>query len=186
MGIFNRNHRGRRKQHVSGRIGAGAKFVCSEQAILADRRKLHPRIRGARPALMPNHMRFVTNNDVIAGARQQLQRGLVRHRAAGQEQSGFLAQDFSDAFLQPVDRWVFAILVVAHFSFGHGAAHAGGWARHRIRAQIDIFRHAGNSGGFGHHRINVRRRQDNFNQQPDGDTKDQNCQCRAGFLAAQS
>src|ERR1700757_5206535 len=61
----------------------------------------------------------------------------VAHAAAGDEQSGFLAEDFSGASFQGVDGGVFKVDVVADFGFGHGATHSRCWAGDGIAAQVD-------------------------------------------------
>ena len=45
----------------------------------------------------------------------------------GTKSAGFFAHDFGRALFQTIDGGVFAINVVAHFGFGHGAPHLRAW-----------------------------------------------------------
>jgi hypothetical protein len=62
---------------------------------------------------------------------------LVAHRAGGDEQGGLLAEEGGRFFLEPIDRGVFAVDVVADLGRGHGGAHAGRGAGERVAAEVD-------------------------------------------------
>jgi hypothetical protein len=57
----------------------------------------------------------------------ELHRDSVAHRAGGQEQGSFLAQNFGGALFELIDGWILAVDIVADFGRGHGAAHRLGW-----------------------------------------------------------
>ena len=61
----------------------------------------------------------------------------IAHAAGGDEERGFLFENFGGAFLKAIDGGVFAVDVVAHFGFGHGAAHGGSWFCDGVAAKID-------------------------------------------------
>src|ERR1700675_2280863 len=66
-----------------------------------------------------------------------LDRDHVAHGARGNEQAGFFAEKLRGALFQAIDGRIFAVNVVAHFGFGHGAAHGGGRPRDGVAAKID-------------------------------------------------
>ncbi len=137
MGVLDGDERGRRLNDVPGWLAGGPKVVGREQSAGARDRELHARVGGGGAGLMPDDVRFIADDDVVAGSCEQLQADLVRHRAARDEQRCLLAEQLGDALLQPVDARVFAVLVVADWRLGHGPAHAVGRPRHRVRAEID-------------------------------------------------
>ena len=61
----------------------------------------------------------------------------IAHAAGGNEERGFLLENFRGAVLQAIDGGVFAVDVVANFGFGHGAAHGGRWFCDGVAAKID-------------------------------------------------
>src|SRR4029077_12644503 len=61
----------------------------------------------------------------------------ITHAAGGDEERGFLFENFCGAFLQAIDGGVFAVDVFADFGFGHGAAHGGSWFCDGVAAEID-------------------------------------------------
>ena len=69
--------------------------------------------------------------------RVQLHGDAVAHGPRGHEQRGLLADYLRGATLQPVDRGVLAIDVVAYLGLEHGAAHGRGRPRDRVAPQID-------------------------------------------------
>src|SRR5208283_110112 len=60
----------------------------------------------------------------------------VAHAPRGHKQRRFLAKHLRRALLQPVDRGILAVNVVAHFCRSHGATHFLARPRHRIAAQV--------------------------------------------------
>src|SRR5580704_11128963 len=61
----------------------------------------------------------------------------VAHAAGGNEERGFLFENFGGAFLQMIGGRILAVDVVADFGFGHGAAHGGSWFCDGVAAEID-------------------------------------------------
>ena len=66
--------------------------------------------------------------------RVQLDRGLITHRTGGHKDRCFLLKNLRRAFLQMIDRRIFAIDVVADFGAGHRAAHRGRGFRYSVAA----------------------------------------------------
>src|SRR5262249_38011609 len=83
---------------------------------------------------------------LVAGLRVGLDADLVRHRAGGDEQCGFLAEEVGDFLLEPVDRRIFAEDIVAQLGAHHGGTHAGGGAGDGVAAEVDQVRHGASSG----------------------------------------
>ncbi len=100
-----------------------------------------PALAAPAPGLVQHEVRLGRHEHVVARSRQAAQRDLVGHRARGQEERGLEAEQRGDLVLQPVDRRILAVLVVADLRLGHGAAHRGARQGHRIRAQVDPVRH---------------------------------------------
>ena len=98
-----------------------------------------PALAPPAPDLVPDHVRFVAEHDIVAGPRQDLERDLIGHRAARNEDRGLLAEQCRHAFLQQVDRRIFAVLVVADLGFGDRAPHARRRLRHGVGTKIDDF-----------------------------------------------
>jgi hypothetical protein len=76
------------------------------------------------------------------GTGQRAQRDLVRHRprSAGRGPPRSRAVP-ATSVLEPVDRGILAVLVVADLRLGHGAAHRRARQGHRVRAQVDPVDH---------------------------------------------
>ena len=122
VGGTGRHHGGRRQDDVAGRLEGGADVVGGEQAALADVGELDTGIGRRRAGFMPGDVRLLPDDDVVAGLAQQPQADLVGHGSAGREQRGFLAEQLGDPLLQPIDRGVLTVLVVADLGPGHGRA----------------------------------------------------------------
>src|SRR5581483_7167232 len=73
----------------------------------------------------------------LPGLGVNLDRDLISHGAAGNENRGFALENLRRALLQAVDCGVFAVNVVAYLGLSHGAAHVGGGTRDRVAAQIN-------------------------------------------------
>ena len=69
--------------------------------------------------------------------RMQADRDLIAHGAGGDKDCSFALENFRGALLQPVDRRVFAIDIVADFRGGHGGTHRRSWLGHGVAAQIN-------------------------------------------------
>ena len=61
----------------------------------------------------------------------------IAHTAGWHEQPRLTAKDFRGSRLQPVDRRIFQIDVVAYFSLRHGPAHSRRWLGYGVAAEID-------------------------------------------------
>jgi hypothetical protein len=83
-----------------------------------------------------NDVRVLFDHDLVAGLGERTQRHLVAHRAARDEQRGFLAEERRDAFLEGVHRRVLAENVVADLGVGHGSAHLRRRFRERVGTQF--------------------------------------------------
>ncbi len=77
------------------------------------------------------HYHFITTPTVGEDGYQ------VAHRAAGDEQSSFLAKLLRGQGLQPIDRGILLIDVVAHLCRVHRFTHGWRGLRDRIAAQVD-------------------------------------------------
>ena len=135
--VLDLDQRGRRVDAVVARLDRGDELRRAEDAARADLGELHAGIRRRAAGLVPDGVAFAADDDVVAGARQDAQRHLVGHRAAGQPERGFLAEQRGDVLLQPVGRRVFAVLVVADRCGGHGRAHLGRGTGHGVGAEVD-------------------------------------------------
>ena len=87
-----------------------------------------PALAAPAPGLVQHDVRLGRHEHVVARPRQRAQGDLVGHRARGQEERGLRAEQRRDLVLQPVDRRILAVLVVADLRLGHGAAHRAGSA----------------------------------------------------------
>ena len=96
-----------------------------------------PEFAAAAPGFVPDDVRFVADDHLVAGPGQDLEGDLVRHRAARHEERRLLAEQFGDPLLQPVDRRVLAVLVVADRRRRHRLAHPRRGRGDGIRAQVD-------------------------------------------------
>ncbi len=76
-------------------------------------------------------------DDFLAVMGVQADRDLVAHRAGGDEDGGFAAEDLSGARFEEIDGGVFGVDVVSYLGCGHGGAHRGGGPGHRVAAQVD-------------------------------------------------
>ena len=146
MRVLDRDEPGRRQHDMPRPLQRGPEFRRAKEAAPSDGRELHAGIGRAGTGFVPDHMGVFAEDHLVARPCQQLQRDLVRHRAARHEQRRLLAQQFGDPILQPVDRRVLAVLIVADRRFRHRPPHRGRGPRHRVRAQID------QTGGLNHRR----------------------------------
>ena len=80
-------------------------------------------------ALLANHF--------LAQVGVDLDGCLVAHRSRRNKQGGLALEDFSGTLLEAIHSRVFAINIVTHLGFGHGAAHRRSWPRHRVTAQVN-------------------------------------------------
>ena len=137
MRVLDGDERRRRKHHVAGRLEGRAESASVNSPPRPIARELHAGIGAAGAGFVPDHVGFVAEHDVVAGPGHDLERDLVGHRAARNEDRRLLAEQVGDPFLQQVHRRIFAILVVADLGLGHRAPHARRWFRDGVRTEID-------------------------------------------------
>src|SRR5262249_7562972 len=99
--------------------------------------ELNAGVRRGGAGFVPDDMRFVADDDLVTRLRQDFETDLVRHRAARHEQRGLFAEQFGDPLLQPVDRGVLAVLVVADRCRRHSLAHPGRRKGHGVGTKVD-------------------------------------------------
>jgi hypothetical protein len=61
----------------------------------------------------------------------------IAHAAGGDEERGFLLENFRGALLKMIDSGVLAIDVIADFGFGHGPTHGGSWFCNGVAAEVN-------------------------------------------------
>src|SRR5947209_10784691 len=76
-------------------------------------------------------------DDLLSMMRVDLDGNLVAHGAGGNKNGGFPPENLCGPLLQPVDRGVFTINVIANLSFSHGAAHFGSRLGDGVAAQVN-------------------------------------------------
>ena len=91
--------------------------------------------RGGR--LVAVDVRTVGTQHFGAGCREYPDRQLVRHRPRRDVEGGLLSEQRCRERLQPVDRGILAVDVVAHVGVGHRAAHLRGRCADRVGPEID-------------------------------------------------
>jgi hypothetical protein len=127
----------RRVDAVVARLDRGDELRRREDAARADLGELHAGVRCRAAGLVPDRVALAADDHVVAGPRQDAQRHLVGHRAARQPERGLLAQQRGDRVLEPVDRRVLAVLVVADGRRRHRRAHLGRRPGDGVGAQVD-------------------------------------------------
>ena len=119
------------------RFVGGAQIGRGEHSAAADDGELHSGICRPGARFVPNDVRFVAEHDLVARPGQDFEADLVRHRAARHEKGSLLPEQLGDFFLQPVDRWVFAVLVVANRRRSHSLTHPRRRQGHGVRTKVD-------------------------------------------------
>ncbi len=87
--------------------------------------------------LVDDHVMLSTGDRLLAAGEVGHLGDEVAHRAAGDEQAGFLAEQVGRAFLQGVDRRVVAEDVITQLGLGHRATHRRRWMGDGVAAQVD-------------------------------------------------
>ena len=137
LGVLDLDERRRREDEVAARLDRRDQLGGGEEPARPDLRELHARVRGAGAGLVPHGVRLATDDDLVAGVGQELQRELVGHVAGRNPQGGLLAEQRGDDVLQEVDGGVLAELIVADRRGRHGGAHRVGGLGDGVRAQVD-------------------------------------------------
>ena len=137
MRILNFDESGGRVNGVVARLYRREKLLCCEDTPRADFGQLHARVGGRSPGLVPDRVSLAANDHIVSRAGERAQGNLVRHRAAGQPERCFFAQQRGDALLQRVHRRVIAVLVITDGGYSDRRSHCRGWTGYGIRAQVD-------------------------------------------------
>ena len=85
--------------------------------------QLDLRVQRARAGFVMDEVAVLLADDFPAGSRQDPDGDLVRHGTRRHEERRVAAEDLAREVLQPIDRRVFAVAVVAEFGVRHGAPH---------------------------------------------------------------
>ena len=141
MRVLDRDDARRRLVRILGLEAARTSFG-REHAVLADDLRLHAGERGERAGLVAPAVRAVADDHLVAGLGMGAQRDLVRHRAARHEQRGLEAEQLGDALLEPTDRRILAVDVVADLGIGHRVPHRGSTDGDGIASKVDGRWHA--------------------------------------------
>ena len=128
---------GQRHTCVVARLGVAAHIVGSKETIDADFGELHTRIRGRAAGFVPHRVCFGADQHIVPRARQHAQRDLIGHRAGGQPERRFLAEQAGDARFKGIERWVVTVLHVAHWRLRHHGTHGIGGTGDSVGAQVD-------------------------------------------------
>src|ERR1700675_2415558 len=149
-GIFQTDKGGLRVVINFGPDG-GFDLVPGKDAVVAaaDSARHATRYRGHRCKFVEVDVAALFAKDFVSVVGPDFDGDEVAHAARGNEQSRFLPEDFRSAFLELVDRGIFAVNVVAHFGGGHGAAHFVAGARDGIAAEINSALDGRNVVGVG-------------------------------------
>ncbi len=101
---------------------------------LPDRGPHHDRMAGL---LVRDHVGTRSGDRLLSPSQVPELRDEVRHRPAGDEEGGFLAQQLGGTYLQGVDRWVVAEDVVTQLGLVHGFPHGRGRVGDSVATEID-------------------------------------------------
>ena len=110
-----------------------------------------PHDDGMAGLLVRDHVGARSGDRLLSSSQVPQLRNEVRHRPAGDEEGGLLAEQLGGTFLQGVDRWVVAEDVVAQLGLVHGLPHGRGRVGDGVAAEIDHSAsfEAGAAGGGG-------------------------------------
>ena len=114
-----------------------AYLIGSDDAVLASRdARGQPGERGVGSGLPVIHVRLLLKEHLVSPVGVGHQGAGIAHRARRHVECGFHAHFFGRQFLQAVDRWVFAVHIVAQWRTGHGLSHGLGRQGNRVAAQV--------------------------------------------------
>jgi hypothetical protein len=82
MSVLDRHQCRGREDDMAGRLVGGAEIGGGEQPTSAGDGELNARVCRGGAGFMPNDVRFLPDDDVVARPGQDLEADLVRHRAA--------------------------------------------------------------------------------------------------------
>ncbi len=108
-------------------VGRNRRFQLQgrEQAAASCHVELHARERRARSRLVHHAVRAFAHDHRVSALAVQQQGELIAHGSRRHEQRRFFAEQLGDARLESLGRGIFAVHIVAHLGFGHGATHLG-------------------------------------------------------------
>ncbi len=138
-GVFEDHESGGRGVHVHLGLDQAVHVVGAEAAVgVAPGADLHAGVEGNAAALVVVDVGQMGANNLVAGARVDVDGDLVRHGAGGAEEARFLAKAFGSKGFQAFDGGVIAQYVVAHGSGGHSGVHGGGRSGDRIGSKVSV------------------------------------------------
>jgi hypothetical protein len=108
--------------------------------LAVERLHQHAGVERGATLFRAEEVRLAVGDDRLARLGMHLDRNLVAHRAAGQEERRLLAQQLGHHRLQPVNRGVLPLLLVADLRLGNRAAHGRRRLRRRVAVEIDQHR----------------------------------------------
>ncbi len=108
---------------------------------VVERHELHAGVQCRRAELVGDDVLAPSRHHRRARRREHAERDLVRHDARRNEQRGRLADPCRERLLQPPDRRVLPVVVVADHRVRHGAAHGRRGPGDGVAAQVDHIGH---------------------------------------------
>ena len=108
-----------------------------ERSTAPHRGELHAGPRRARARLVEGQVRVLAEEHLFTALRVALQRDLVPHRPARNEDRRLFPGDRGDLRFEPIHRGIFAVDVVADLRAGHGLAHSGGGPGDGVGPEIE-------------------------------------------------
>ena len=137
MGVLEAEER--RARHVAGDRPDGGLDVLEGRHALAvrDRPAVQPAEHGERAHLVLVDVGHVAEDDLIAAAGLRQDPTEVPEHAARDVEAGFLPHDVRCALLEPVDRRVLAVLIVADLGLGHRLTHRGRRQGEGVAAELE-------------------------------------------------
>ena len=137
--VFHRDQRGRREMRIGRRLELAFELVEREFAVvgIADRSEHHAAQRGRATRLVKIGVGARAEHRLGAARAMHQHRDQIAHRAAGDQQRGFLAHRVRRHRLEPIDGGVLAVNVVAQLGARDRLAHLGRRQGDGVAAQID-------------------------------------------------
>ena len=144
VGVLERDHAGQRAVEVAV-LERAPDAVEAERAVglFRDRVDGRPDERGVPARLVEHDVRVRAGDRLVAAPQVGELRDEVALRATRDEQSGLFAEQLGSAFLERVERRVFAVDVVTELGLGHRAAHLRRRLGDRVAPEVDQVGHRG-------------------------------------------
>src|SRR5262249_2407444 len=112
-------------------------FRPHDAAVSHDPVELHTGERTGGALFVPYDVRLTLGDDLLTRLGLNPDGQLIGHGTRRHKQGGLLAQQACRHVLEPVDRGIFSIHIVADFSLRHGLAHGFSRLGHGIAAQVN-------------------------------------------------